>query len=165
MGNIERYVADQTEGGDEIVLDTSRDPARILCMCRSDEDAEMIARALNNSEGAVERAERAEAEVARLRREYQVGYVDGRRDERGSSLGRATACLAAWNRRAVAGFLDREVRTVAEDVLRAADYQGTVQALRDIASAPTYIGPDGPVVDGVPLAKIAARALDQLGER
>jgi hypothetical protein len=53
MSNIERYVADQTEGGDEMVLDTSRDPARVVCMCRTDEDADTIARALNN-QGAVE---------------------------------------------------------------------------------------------------------------
>ena len=37
-------------------------------------------------QGAVARAEKAEAEVERLKREYQVGYVDGRRDERGSSF-------------------------------------------------------------------------------
>jgi hypothetical protein len=44
---VERYLADQTENGDPMVLDLSSHPARVVCGCRSDEDAEMIARALN----------------------------------------------------------------------------------------------------------------------
>ena len=46
-----RYVADQTENGDPIVLDTERDTitgvAWLMCGCRLDEDAEKIAAALN----------------------------------------------------------------------------------------------------------------------
>jgi hypothetical protein len=47
MSQIKRYVADQTANGDPMVLDTGHDPARVICGCRSDEDAELIARALN----------------------------------------------------------------------------------------------------------------------
>jgi NAD(P)-dependent dehydrogenase (short-subunit alcohol dehydrogenase family) len=54
MDVIARYVADQTENDDPMVLDLSRDPAHVVCVCRTDEDAEMVARALNKSRGAVE---------------------------------------------------------------------------------------------------------------
>jgi hypothetical protein len=50
MSLIERYVADQTANGDPMVLDTGHDPARVICGCRSDEDADMMARALNIQE-------------------------------------------------------------------------------------------------------------------
>lgn len=61
MDVIARYVADQTENGDPMVLDLSRDPAHVACVCRTDADAEMIVRALNNSWGAVEALRRIEA--------------------------------------------------------------------------------------------------------
>jgi hypothetical protein len=46
----------------------------------------LITAARQQPAGAVQRAEKAEAEVDRLKREYMVGYADGRHDERGSSL-------------------------------------------------------------------------------
>jgi hypothetical protein len=66
-------------------------------------------------------------------------------------------------RDAVIADPDGAAHWIAELHADVANHQAAVQALRDIANAPTYIGPNGPAVDGVPLAKIAARTLDRLG--
>jgi hypothetical protein len=49
MSATQRYVADQGEGGEDMVLDTSLEPepARVMCVCRTSEDADLIVRALN----------------------------------------------------------------------------------------------------------------------
>lgn len=44
-----RYVADQTENGDPMVFDLSTEPATVMCVSRSDYQAELIAAALNTA--------------------------------------------------------------------------------------------------------------------
>ena len=42
-----RYIADETENGQPMVLDTFYEPARVLTGCRTTEDAERIAQERN----------------------------------------------------------------------------------------------------------------------
>ena len=58
MGNIARYNAIPGDGCPYVVLDHGRRIHVVVAECGTKENAEMIARALNNSEGAVREIER-----------------------------------------------------------------------------------------------------------